>query len=52
MLGPDPEPEPADGQGIAGMRERVTLVRGELDTGPTANGGFAVTASLPLGNTA
>jgi signal transduction histidine kinase len=50
MLGPDryPEPDPADGQGIAGMRERVTLVHGELETGPTANGGFAVTAVLPL----
>ncbi|MEY9927230.1 signal transduction histidine kinase [Catenulispora sp. GP43] len=46
MLGP--ELEAADGQGIAGMRERVTLVGGELETGPTANDGFAVTASLPL----
>ena len=37
-----------DGQGITGMRERVVLVHGELETGPTANGGFAVTATLPL----
>lgn len=36
------------GQGIIGMRERVTLVHGELEAGPTANGGFAVTAVLPL----
>jgi len=50
MLGPDPlpDPDPSDGQGIAGMRERVTLVQGELETGPTSNGGFAVTAVLPL----
>lgn len=46
MLGPNPGP--ADGQGIAGMRERITLVHGELETGPTSNGGFAVTASIPL----
>jgi signal transduction histidine kinase len=42
------EVETAVGQGILGMRERVTLVHGMLDTGPTANGGFAVTATLPL----
>lgn len=50
MLGPEPypDPDPADGQGITGMRERVTLVHGELETGPTSNGGFAVTAVLPL----
>jgi signal transduction histidine kinase len=43
-----PEVDSAAGQGIAGMRERVILVHGELETGPTANGGFAVTATLPL----
>ncbi|WP_049871927.1 sensor histidine kinase [Catenulispora acidiphila] len=44
----DQDPEPAAGQGIIGMRERVLLVHGDLETGPTANGGFAVTAVLPL----
>ncbi|MEY9857710.1 signal transduction histidine kinase [Catenulispora sp. GAS73] len=44
----DQDGEPAEGQGIAGMRERVVLVHGEIETGPTANGGFAVTATLPL----
>jgi hypothetical protein len=29
------------------MRERVTLLGGELFTGPTADGGFAVAARLP-----
>jgi signal transduction histidine kinase len=50
MLGPELDPElgAAAGHGIAGMRERVTLVHGELDAGPTANDGFAVTAVLPL----
>jgi signal transduction histidine kinase len=47
-LSPDSDSDPAVGQGIAGMRERVILVRGEIETGPTANGGFAVTATLPL----
>ncbi|MFE9247806.1 sensor histidine kinase [Streptomyces sp. NPDC007088] len=37
------------GQGLAGMRERVRLVGGELDTGPLPGGGFRVAALLPLG---
>lgn len=40
--------DPVTCQGITGMRERVLLVQGEIETGPTANGGFAVTATLPL----
>ncbi|GAA2027283.1 histidine kinase [Catenulispora yoronensis] len=36
------------GHGIAGMRERVTLVHGEFEAGPTPDGGFAVVATLPL----
>jgi signal transduction histidine kinase len=36
------------GRGIPGMRERCQLLGGELDAGPRAGGGFAVTARLPL----
>jgi signal transduction histidine kinase len=38
---------PGGGSGLVGMRERVTLHGGRLETGPTADG-FAVTARLPL----
>jgi signal transduction histidine kinase len=30
------------------MRERVDTLGGRLRAGPTADGGFAVTATLPL----
>jgi signal transduction histidine kinase len=40
------------GHGLIGMRERVTALGGTLDTGPGADGGFAVTASIPLRGTA
>ncbi|MER7673822.1 sensor histidine kinase [Kitasatospora sp. NPDC096128] len=36
------------GHGLIGMRERVRLVDGSLDTGPLADGGFKVAAVLPL----
>lgn len=36
------------GRGIIGMRERCQLLGGELDAGPAADGGFAVTARLPF----
>ncbi|HEU5126925.1 MAG TPA: sensor histidine kinase [Glycomyces sp.] len=36
------------GLGLVGMRERVVLVGGELEAGPTAEGGFRVRAELPL----
>jgi signal transduction histidine kinase len=36
------------GQGLTGMRERVGAYGGSLTTGPTAAGGFAVEAVLPL----
>jgi signal transduction histidine kinase len=36
------------GHGIIGMRERVHLCRGTFSAGPLPNGGFQVTAALPL----
>jgi signal transduction histidine kinase len=44
---PRPAPSPGGGLGIPGMRERVRAVGGTLDAGPTADGGFAVTARVP-----
>ncbi len=35
------------GLGIAGLRQRIELVHGSLRTGPTADGGFRLEASLP-----
>ena len=35
------------GHGLTGMRERVEVVRGTLRAGPTVDGGFEVSASLP-----
>jgi Histidine kinase len=36
------------GHGLAGMRERVSLLGGSLSAGPTPDGGFVVAAVLPL----
>jgi signal transduction histidine kinase len=36
------------GHGLVGMRERAAVHGGELVAGPAANGGFTVTARLPL----
>lgn len=36
------------GHGLVGMRERTTMLGGELGAGPTSDGGFAVVAVLPL----
>ncbi|BCL28932.1 sensor histidine kinase [Streptomyces aurantiacus] len=52
----EPPPEPptgplevgGTGHGLVGMRERVRLVGGTLDTGPLPAGGFRVAAQLPL----
>jgi signal transduction histidine kinase len=39
---------PAQGNGIAGMRERATALGGTLRAGPRAEGGFEVVADLPV----
>ncbi|WP_405608779.1 sensor histidine kinase [Streptomyces sp. NBC_01511] len=38
----------AHGFGLVGMQERVTLLSGDLSAGPRPEGGFRVTARLPL----
>lgn len=40
------------GHGLVGMRERVRLTGGTLDTGPLPDGGFRVAARLPLNDAA
>ena len=39
------------GHGLIGMRERVALLGGSLSAGPVPDGGFVVSAVLPLGET-
>jgi signal transduction histidine kinase len=49
--GADPGPPGPEttGYGIAGMRERVALLGGELRVGPRPDGGWRVWARLPVG---
>lgn len=42
------EPDHAPGFGLLGMRERARTVGGTLDAGPRPEGGFMVSAVLPL----
>ncbi len=55
--GPSPSADPAaatqaserrEGHGVTGMRERVALLGGSLSAVPTQDGGYAVSATLPL----
>ncbi|WP_114854971.1 histidine kinase [Brachybacterium sp. YJGR34] len=41
------EPLPGSGLGLAGTRERVAALGGTVDSGPTAEGGFLVSARIP-----
>jgi signal transduction histidine kinase len=41
-------PGPGGGSGLRGLRERAAEVGGRLDTGPVEDGGFELTATLPL----
>jgi signal transduction histidine kinase len=41
------EPVPGAGHGMLGMRERVAVFGGRLETGPDGHGGFRVLATLP-----
>ncbi|MFD0252356.1 sensor histidine kinase [Streptomyces sp. NPDC127113] len=47
----DPARQPVPGTGLTGMRERVTALGGTLRAAPRAEGGFAVRARLPMGET-
>jgi signal transduction histidine kinase len=42
-----PPPVPAGGRGLAGLRERVRMLDGELVAGPRPDRGFAVRAVIP-----
>jgi signal transduction histidine kinase len=46
--GPGPAPGWSVGNGLMGMRERVTMVGGTVRTGPADGGGFLVEAELPI----
>jgi signal transduction histidine kinase len=40
------------GHGLVGMKERVAVVGGTLESGPRPGGGFVVKASIPIGGAA
>ena len=46
--GTRPRPTDSPGHGLIGMRERVALYHGELQTGPRPDAGYMVRARLPL----
>jgi signal transduction histidine kinase len=43
--------EQGPGYGLTGMRERVALLGGSMSAGPAPDGGYVVSAVLPLGDT-
>ncbi|MEU0830004.1 sensor histidine kinase [Streptomyces sp. NPDC005969] len=47
-VGPNHQPTQGTGHGLIGMRERAAIVGGTLYAGARPQGGFAVTADLPL----
>jgi signal transduction histidine kinase len=44
----DGDDPPRTGRGLIGIRERVALVGGQLETGPAPLGGFVVRCRLPV----
>ncbi|MEU6550371.1 histidine kinase [Streptomyces sp. NPDC046915] len=42
------KPSPGAGHGITGMRERVSMLNGEMTAGPSDDGGYEVTVFLPV----
>ncbi|MCC3778393.1 sensor histidine kinase [Streptomyces sp. UNOB3_S3] len=42
------KPSPGAGHGVLGMRERVTMLGGEMTAEPTDDGGYEVVAFLPV----
>ncbi|WP_225824792.1 sensor histidine kinase [Streptomyces naphthomycinicus] len=42
------KPSPGAGHGITGMRERVSMLNGDMTAGPGADGGYEVTVFLPV----
>jgi signal transduction histidine kinase len=47
---PDPDRSVRSGYGLIGLRERASAVGGRLEAGPQPDGGFRVTATLPVRN--
>jgi signal transduction histidine kinase len=46
--GPRPVAGSGGGHGLVGMRERAAMLGGDVQAGPTLDGGFALAATLPL----
>ncbi|MEV7426907.1 MULTISPECIES: sensor histidine kinase [unclassified Streptomyces] len=42
------KPSPGAGHGVTGMRERVTMLNGEMTAGPTEDGGYEIAAFIPV----